>query len=349
MNYTTWKGKSRIAQDESLVTVKSETTQRNMGAVPILNYKISSPWLSAPKQALSGLQKVVGPSRYRAFAGCCTWLNGVYWIRILDKRSNGDLLVENLHDVGKIKVKHMQSVIEPNLVYPLLRGRDVRRWQAGPSGYIILGQDPERRKGIPESEMKRLWPKTYAYFKKFEGGPKNPEAGTLRGRSGYRKYFNATDPFYSMYNVGPYTMANWKVLWPEVGHSVRASVSGPSAVEIVKPSLPDHTVVAVSCSSESEAYFVSGMLNSSPANLAVAAYIVLHPSPHIMKNIAVPLFRKNNRIHKCIAELSRKCHLASNNENRLSSLEAEVDEAVAKIWGITRNELKSIQHALLNE
>ena len=95
--------------------------------------------------------------------------------------------------------------------------------------------------GIPEAEMKRRWPKTYAYLKQFEGSPEKPERGTLRGRSGYRQYFKPSDPFYSMYNIGPYTMAEWKVLWPEVGHSVRASVSGPSTVE-KKSSLPDHTI-----------------------------------------------------------------------------------------------------------
>ena len=346
--YIVWKKKARgkIASELELNEVKGITVRRKLAAQPVQGTIITSPWLTAPKRALSGIQKVIGQSKYKANAGCCTWLNGVYWIRILEKRRNGELLIENLHDVGTLKVSYVQAVIEPDLVYPLLRGRDVQQWNAKPSAHIILTNRTEKLAGIPESEMKHRWPKTYAYLKQFEGDTKKPKRGTLRGRSGYRQYFKETDPFYSMYNVGPYTMTKWKVLWPEVGRSVRASVSGPSTLDKVKPSLPDHTIVAVSCGSESEAYFIAGMLNSSPAYVAVAAYIVLHPSPHIMKNIAVPQFQKAESSHKRVAHFSRQCHVATNNENRLPTLEAEVDQAAAQVWGITDTELKEIQKAL---
>ena len=337
--YTAWKktARGRIASELQLNEVRAATTRKRLAARPVQKQARTSPWLTAPKQTLSGIQKMIGQSAYRAYAGCCTWRNGVYWINMVKVLSSGDLLIENLHDIGRIKVEKVEAVVEPDLVYPLLRGKDVQRWHAEPSAYIILTNRTDKLAGIPEAEMKRCWPKTYGYLKQFER--------ELRCRSGYKKYFKPTDPFYSIYNVGPYTTAEWKVLWPEVGHSVRASVSGPSPVEKAKPALPDHTIVAVSCGSESEAYFVAGMLNSSPAHLAVAAYIVLHPSPHIMENIAVPQFKKTDKLHKRVANLSRQCHVAANDEDRLVALEADIDEAAAKIWGITNTELKAIQEA----
>ena len=349
--YTVWKktARGKIASELQLHEVRAKTERKQLAAQPVQNQIRTSPWLTAPEQALPGIQKVIGQSAYRAYEGVNTGgLNGCFWIRVLQERPNGELLVENLHDVGRIKVECVQAVIEPDLVYPLLRGRDVQRWHAKPSAHIILANRTDKLAGIPEFEMKRRWPKTYAYLKQFEGDPQKPERGTLRGRSGYRRYFKPADPFYSMYNVGPYTMADWKVLWPEVGHSVRASVSGPSTIEKVKPSLPDHTIVAVSCSSEGEAYFITGMLNSSPAYAAIAAYIVLHPSPHIMKNIAVPKFKKTDNIHKRVADLSHQCHIAAkqNCKDQIKELEAEIDEVAAKIWGITDAELKAIQKAL---
>jgi hypothetical protein len=275
-------------------------------------------------------------------------LNGVFWIRILDRRPNGDLLVENLHNVGKIKVRHVQAVIEPDLVYPLLRGRDVKRWNVQSSVHIILTNRTDRLAGIPETEMKQKWHKTYAYLKQFEGDSKRPGHGTLRGRSGYKRYFKPSDPFYSMYNVGPYTMTKWKVLWPEVGHSVRAAVCGPSTVEKRKPPLPDHTNVSVPCRSGAEAHYVAALLNSTPAQVAIASYIVLHPSPHIMQNIAIPEFEKREKYHSILVTLSRQCHKAAaeGNLERVAALEAEIDEAAAKIWGITKKELRAIQEAL---
>ena len=345
--YIVWKKnvRGKIASELQLNEVKALTVRTKLAAQPVQGPQKTSPWLTAPRRALSGIQKAIAQSDYRAHAGCCTWLNGVYWVRVLGKRPNGELLIENLNDVGTLKVPNVQTVIEPDLVYPLLRGRDVQRWNAEPSAHIILTNRTDKLAGIPESEMKLQWPKTYAYLKKFEGDPKKPKRGTLRGRSGYRQYFKETDPFYSMYNVGPYTMAKWKVLWPEVGHSVRASVSGPSTVEKMKPSLPDHTIVAVSCGSENEAYFIAGMLNSSPAFVAVAAYIVLHPSPHIMKNIAVPRYKTTDSVHERLANLSHQCHVGAKNKSQLTALEAQVDKAAAEVWGISDAELKAIQNA----
>ena len=65
-----------------------------------------------------------------------------------------------------------------------------------------------------------------------------------------------------------------------------------------------------------------------------------------MKNIAVPRFRETDDIHMRMAELSRQCHDAASNGDQLGALEAEVDEAAAKMWGITNSELKGIQEAL---
>ena len=132
------------------------------------------------------------------------------------------MLIENLYDVGKIKVKHLQTVIEPDLVYPLLRGRDVRRWQATPSAHIILANRTDKLAGIPEAEMKRRWPKTYAYLKQFEGqSSKNLNAERCAAAPATVSISNRSDPFYSMYNIGPYTIAEWKVAVAEKSeHSV---------------------------------------------------------------------------------------------------------------------------------
>ena len=346
--YIVWnKVRGRVDQNLSLDEVKSRILRAEIAAEPVQSGDPTSPWLTGPQKSLSGVRKVLGQSEYTANLGCHTWLSGVYWINVLEVLPNGELLIENLYDVGKIKIPHVQTVIESDLVYPLIRGRDVQRWSAEPSAHIILANRTDKLAGIPEAEMKRRWPKTYAYLKQFEGSPKKPERGTLRGRSGYRQYFKPSDPFYSMYNIGPYTMVEWKVLWPEVGHSVRASVSGPSKVETKSP-LPDHTIVAVPCRSEREAHFVAGALNSSPSYVAAASYIVLHPSPHIMQNISVPRFKETDTHHARLADLSYQCHAAKreNRQDEIAALELKIDEVAARIWSISDVELSAIQTVL---
>ena len=340
--YIVWEKheKGAISQDYSLVEVKARTTRREFAAEPVASTQPTSPWLTASKEALPGIKKVIGASDYQANAGSCTWLNGVYWIRIVETLKDGNLLIENLHDVGKIKVEHIQTVIEPDLVYPLLRGRDVLRWKAEPSAYIVLANGTEKLAGIPEAEMKRERPKTFAYLNEFED--------RLRKRSGFKLYFKPGDPFYSIYNVGPYTLSPWKVLWPEVGHTVRAGVTGPHQVEIPKPALPDHTLVAISCEKELEAYYICALLNSSPAQSAIISYIVLHPSPHILEHVAIPKFVASSDTHSEMAKLAKRCHTAAarNDMETVGASEAEIDQLAASVWDITEDELRAIQYTL---
>ena len=108
-------------------------------------------------------------------------------------------------------------MIEPNLIYPLIRGRDIKRWKAAPLTYILLTQNPTTRKGWPESEMKTKWPCTYSFLKQFEH--------ELRNRSGYKKYFDPkSDAFWSIYNVGSYTLAPYKVMWRQMLKTINAAV-----------------------------------------------------------------------------------------------------------------------------
>ena len=338
--YVMWTGPSRVQIEEDLRTVLSCTHRQELGAVPIDPDKATSPWLTVPKRALGGIRRALGKSPYRGYAGSCTWLNGVFWVRVVREMHDGSLLIENLSDIGKSKVEQVQAHVEPGLVFPLLRGRDVWRWRASPSAFIVLSQDPETRSGFAESEMKARFPKTYAYLKRFEE--------RLRQRSGYRQYYRPTDPFYSLYNVGPQTLAPWKVMWPEVGNTVSAGVCGPHEEDADKPCIPDHTLIAVSCDGREEAHFLCALLNSAPAQCAVTGYIVLHPSPHILEHVAIPQFDRKDGRHIRLAQLSEECHrvVSEAGEANTHSLENEINECAADLWGIKANELRAIQDAL---
>src|SRR5262249_29566390 len=152
-----------------------------------------------------------------------------------------------------------QANIEEDLVYSLLRGRDIRPWNATPSIHIILAQDPARSAGIPLAEMKRKHPRTFAYLKHFEGDEARPLRGTLRGRALFKKYFKPSDPFYSMYNVGPYILARWKVVWRDMGNQIQVAVVGKSDG---KPVCPEHHVMAVPLENETEAHYLCALLMS---------------------------------------------------------------------------------------
>lgn len=338
--YLMWRGASRVGQDDELADVLRATEISDFGATPIERGQPTSPWLTAPKEALKSLQRVLGESGYVAHAGTYTGgLNGCYWIQILETLKDGSLLIQNLFDVGKIKVEKVQTSIEPNLIYPLLRGRDVSRWRVNPSAYIILAQDPQTRTGIPEAEMRRMLPKTFAYLKKFEG--------QLRKRaSSSMKRLMETGAFYSMFAIGSYTMAPFKVVWREQSREFQAAKVGS---QDGKPILPDHKLMAVACHSEEEADYLTSLLASSPCKLIVMSYVIsTSTSTHVLGNLAIPKYDPKNQTHKKLAALSKRCHVAAAmyDEETISELEEDIDELAAALWGITENELQVIQKAI---
>jgi hypothetical protein len=67
-----------------------------------------------------------------------------------------------------------------------------------------------------------------------------------------------------------------------------------------------------------------------------------------MEHIAVPQFNRKHNEHSRLAQLSRQCHTAATQDNakKVAELEAEIDRAAARLWGITDDELLAIQDAL---
>jgi hypothetical protein len=236
-------------------------------------------------------------------------------------------------------VKNLSATIESDLVFPLLRGRDVERWSAQASCEILIPQDrSDPAKGYPEKDMQVRFPKTYAYLKEFEK--------PLRERSGFKQFFDVkTAPFYSIYNVGPYTFSPYKVCWREVASDIHAAVCVPTSEKVVTF---DHTLVGVSCQSPEEANFICALLNSAPASFVVRGYVTLHPSPSILKYIKIPRFDPKEKLHIQLAESSGACRAATavGNDSALESLETANNALAAKLWGLSDAELKEIESSL---
>jgi hypothetical protein len=90
-----------------------------------------SPWLTLTAAGHRIVKPVLAPDNYKpdyaAREGLNTGgLNGAYFVTVLERHSDGMLLIENRHDIGKIKVPKVKMVIEDRFVYPLIRGRGIR-------------------------------------------------------------------------------------------------------------------------------------------------------------------------------------------------------------------------------
>ncbi|MFA0766400.1 MAG: hypothetical protein BDTLLHRC_001353, partial [Candidatus Fervidibacter sp.] len=134
--YTLWRKKkgAHFSPFSTLDEVTEATERLHFVAEPVNPSDPTSPWLSADRKALAAIRKVLGKSDYEAHEGVNTGgANAIYWMEVLRQLPDGKVLVRNLTEGAKRKVEEVIVSVEPDLLYPLLRGRDVRRWQAKPS------------------------------------------------------------------------------------------------------------------------------------------------------------------------------------------------------------------------
>jgi SAM-dependent methyltransferase len=330
----------RFTYESTLGEVMAATRRLNFHAEPVDPNDPTSPWLTARPKALKAVRKVLGQSHYKAHEGVNTGgANAVYWVEPVLKRPDGLVVVRNLTEGAKVQVPEVTEPVEPDLLYPLLRGRDVRRWRAEPSAWMIVPQDPGApTRAYPEERLQVDYPRTYGYLKRFEKH--------LRSRSGYQQILSRRQKeFYGVMDIGPYTFAPWKVVWREVAYVIDSAVVGPVDG---RPVVPDHTLILAHCNGREEAHYLCAALNSSPARLGVQAYIVLHPDPHILEHIRIPRYDPSDPVHRRLAELSAQAHEAVGAPSRapLQEIEAEIDRQAARLWGLSEAELREIQQSL---
>lgn len=271
--------------------------------------------------------------------------NGIFWIRILKVLPSGSLLIENIVEAGERELPQIQSEVEPDLVYPLLRGKDIGRWNAAPSGYIIAPHGPNTgMQAFSEQVMKMKYPKTFDYFIRMKS--------YIKSRRTLKIFGGSTEYWYSLFKIGKYTFAPHKVVWKEIAKDF--VVSAVSYVEDQnlgkKVVLPDHKLMLTPCRNSSEARFLCAILSSSVARALVKSYAIeTQISTHVLKYLRLPTFDKDNSIHEELVSLSKTAEelTKANNTKGLEQIENKIDETVAfHLYGLDKKELVSLKTSL---
>ncbi len=352
IKHVVWVGK-QIDPDTPLEEVIKTTRRYEIVMVPLMPNDPASPWMQVTPNIVNAVRKVIsGGQHYEAHAGVYAGLNQVYFIKVLGRAPDGMLIVTNPPESGqKKKVKQVEAKVEPDLVYPLIRGKDVKKWYVEfKDRYVIVPHNPRTANPIPEADMRVKWPLTYSYLVNYRR--------ELEGRK-IHKLWGRGNPFYAVYDIGTYTFAPYKVVWKEITGGFACAVVKPIDE---KPVVPDHKLMLVEAESPDEAYYIAGVLNSVIARSIIESYTcVTERETHILDVIKVPKFNPNTNLHKKIAELSRRAHELArciyasskpsycagiNAENELRKVEDEIDKAVAELYGISESELKGFRRLM---
>lgn len=297
-----------------------------LAAGPSDSADATSPWRTWDPLLDDGDSGVVGASDYRAHLGVNTGgANGIYWFERLANAGGGRWRVRNLPGRGKSTDPPRTAELEHRFLFPLLTARDLRGWQALPRHWILLVQDPDRRVGIAEEVLAAEGPRALDYLRSYER--------RLRDRAAFRRYFQGrkSAAFYSMFNVGRYSLAPHKVVWRRIARTLQAALVGSLEG---KPILPQETLGMIACDREDEGHFLCALLNSAPARHAIEAFAPVgsksFATPGVIDRLALRRWRAADPLDAELARLGRSAGAETANEGEPDPRTLERIDALAR-------------------
>ena len=256
---------------------------------------------------------IEGLCEYKARAGVCTWLNSVYWVRKI-KKEGDSIRIANLGTCGKKKLKEVEAEIENDLVFRLLRARNLNDFQQVIENYIVVPQQKGNlSKPIPEDLMMKKYRNAFSFFSNFKD--------ELVERSGYKKFLNG-QPFYGLYNIGPYTIAPIKLGWQFVSKKFQVYL-----IDNAEDIIPDLNVMFIPLENMDEAYYLHALLNSKYATEKIeSSSNWTFPSGSIQK-VYLEKYNSEDALHSRISSTQKSIL-----NNKDGAFKDEIDELFKEYW-----------------
>jgi len=298
---------------------------KELEASPINEY--NSPWMIVArdeKKLFEKMKRTEENPTYRARKGVDTSANAIFWVKEKKRVKSNLILVDNSPQNSRKKISQISDFpVESNFIYPLLRGKDVKKWQYHLEYSIVLPYTNDG-KVIGKDELLISSPNLFDYFYQERHG----FISILKERATYKKFILRQDklaPEYSLYNIGKYTFAPYKVIWKALAKEVAAVTISDDKDRMI---IPDHNLLMVPLENETEAYYLTGILNADIVSLFVKAYVAWFISGHILERIKIPKYCEKNILHTEIASLSKEAHAAAESKIELETIEKKLNEKV---------------------
>lgn len=266
----------------------------------------TAPWITAPGEELAVIRRALGTNPYRARTGVFTGgANAVYWMKPLS--ASGSLVTAvNLVDRAKRKSEQVTVQLEKTFLFPMLKGGGIRQWNTSCDACILCPHTAGTKiRPVPREELERVAPRTWAYLNRFRD-----ILDSRRGFAGWERELQH-QAFHTVLRVGAYTFAPYKVVWKYIASRFVCAVTGTVNHPLLgeKLLLPNEKVMYVSTDCQEEAYYLCGMLSSTPAARCVESY--MNPtsiSAHVLRRLYIPPYDASDPLHREIAALCREGH-----------------------------------------
>jgi hypothetical protein len=243
----------------------------------------------------------------------------------------------------KRRVRLCESAIEPDYVFPLLRGRDVELWKYAVSRAILCPHSAETgMHAVDQAVLQAEAPLTLSYLHTFR------EA--LLERKGFtgweRRYLE--ESFYACQRIGSYTFAPYKVVWRYISRGFRCCVVEPGRIGNgeTRPVIPHEKLMLLGFQDPEEAYYVCGVLSSTAVRFFVESRMVeTQIGPHVISQLALPVFDRLNAVHLRVAAECRAGHASRSRGNDMEAgkrMDA-LNELTTSLLPITIEEIRNLQ------
>jgi len=291
------------------------------------------PWQTQLSESQE-LLTMQGKNYYKAQYGVETKPYGVFWVKIFQLLSDKRIIVSNLPEKGKVQVQKVEQTVENELVYPALRGADIKRWGIRNEIFIILPYSKDG-KLIDEIRLRTNFPRAYTYLTKFRYNLLNINAKST-------KRIRERKAFYAMFGVNKRTFSKYKVVWGYMGNDIFSAVVSEIKTPMnYKKSIPLYTTCFIPTDNESEAHYLCAFVNSRPVRDFIKSFSAAgrgFGTPSVMEHVGIPKFDPTNPLHQKLSEISKNCHKlkADGKDEEIEKLERVNDELVKKLFATKR-------------
>lgn len=321
----------RLADSWSVVKMQ---TRASHGSTSPVNRQVSFSALSF--QSAEGPRLIEGGENPYSFGkGLDTrGANGVFFVEILhSNRREGRVLIQNDPAAGRTPgVRETRGWVEAELVYPLLRGRDVQTWSAVPSGYILAPYEPDDLARLLSEERWAEFPEAHRWLRRHRPilsarRPPPTRSWNLNGNDWCR----LDGPLNYMDEAHIVVV---RELQQRPAAAVMSARFDDTLGRATAP-LIDHKLMFCAVRSADEARFLTAIINSGPIQDLLASYgNQIAMSPQTLRRLPIPQFDETDSGHQAIATAVSRVIEA--NESPVELAEAVLSLLMASDDGATQ-------------
>ena len=327
--YILWEKKevfTKISFDgyTELRDVKAQMTLKQQSAMPAVENDVTSIWLTTEASQLEQMNRVLGTNIYKARTGVFTGgANAVYWLQV-NKKLGDKIEISNVVERAKRKTEKVSMIVEPNYIFPMLKGSNVKKWNITYDTYLLCPHTSETKMWpVNQNILQEEAPETFRYLSYFK-----EDLDGRKGFAGWEKDIQKQE-FHAILRVGEYTFSKYKVVWKYIASEFITAVIGSVNDKYLgeKLIIPNEKIMYVSTDDENEAYYLCGVLSSTMVANCVKSY--MNPtsiSAHVLNKLNIPTYNHDDEKHREIAKICKEGHGKSDIKKYICKLDEIVTE-----------------------